>query len=71
MAKLTSVEQVKSELKKAGINIVCSRRISDNSFHLVSPSFGHYLVNADANTTHEDVINFCKEWDNITISLNC
>lgn len=68
--KLQNKTHVKDELNKANINIGLSRCAGVNSFNLVWESYNHFAVNAAPQTTIEQVRNFTKVWDNITILIN-
>ena len=68
--KLQSIEEVKTELEKAGIKICLSRCTGQNSFNLVYPCYGYYYVNAQENTPFTLVQNFMRKFENINITIN-
>lgn len=68
--KLTNKENVKQELNKAGIKISTTRTVGENSFSLVSESWGHFTVNAVSGTCYKAIRDFENKFENISIGSN-
>ena len=67
--KIESKEQLRKELKKAGIKICLSRSIGCNKFNLIHESYGTFYVNATFDTSWKQTFPFMNNWVNVNISV--